>query len=86
MQERYVTLMRFRDIDQALYHQELLENEGIPVLIVDERPDDEPAPELLPDAGGPVLLQVPETEAARAGQILEEGFDERMGDDNPSVI
>jgi hypothetical protein len=86
MNERYVTLMRFRDLAQAEFHRELLENEGIDVVIVDDRPDDQATPELLPDAGGPVLLQVPETEAERAGQILEEGFDERMGDDNPSVV
>lgn len=95
MQERMVTLMRYQDIDQAMYHQEMLENAGISTTIVDNSKTDEfdAIPTLvddleqaaLPALGGPVQLQVPESQAKMAGEVLAEGYDEAM-DGNPATI
>lgn len=87
MAERLVTLMRFPHMEQAEFHREMLENEGIEVVIADERRryDGPTLPDGPPEDEGGVLLQVAESDVIRAGEILEEGFDEYMGDDNPSV-
>ena len=78
MAERLVTMLRYEHPDQALVFQEFLENEGIKAIITDARPDDGPPEEALPGPGNNVLLQVPESEAKRAGEILQEEFDHEM--------
>jgi len=90
MSYRYVTLMRFEDADQAEYWREMLENEGIVTRIVDERigepEEEEEAVSELPSLGGWVKLQVRDEDAPTAGKLLQEGFDEAMGESsNPQV-
>lgn len=87
---RYVTLMRFEDVDQAEYWREMLENEGIVTRVFDERiggsEAEEVEPSELPGLGGWVKLQVKDEDAQAAGQLLQEGFDEAMGEsNNPQV-
>jgi hypothetical protein len=85
MPERLVTLMRFERRSQAEYMVERLVNAGIEPTVQDERSGEPPTPDTLPLGGGPVLLQVPESRAKEAGEILQEGFDEDMGDINPQI-
>lgn len=87
MAEPRVTLMRFENPSQARFHAERLEADGITTFVENERVGEPPEPHTLPVGGGPVLLQVPESEAKRAGEVLQEGFDSDMGESqNPSVI
>jgi hypothetical protein len=80
MGERLVTLLRYEHPDQAIMFQELLENEGIRVVVTDERPEDGDPADALPGVGTGVLLQVPESEAKRAAEILQEEFDHELFD------
>lgn len=78
MSERLVTLLRYEDPDQALYFQERLESEGIRVVITDERLGEGEPDQALPGSGGNVLLQVPETQAKEAADILEQAVDNEL--------
>ncbi len=80
--ERLVTITRFETFEQAEYYVDRLENEGIVVTVVDESTREQHLTDILPGMGGPVLLQVGESDAAQAGQILAEELDEFLGD-NP---
>ena len=82
--ERLMTITRFETFDQAEYYVDRLEHEGIAVRVVDESTQAEYVRDALPGMAGPVLVQVPETDAAQAGQILEEELDEFLGD-NPAL-
>lgn len=84
MIERLVTITRFETFEQAEFFVDRLESEGIPVTVVDESMQDVPREGALPGMGGPVLIQVAESDAAQAGQILEEELDEYLND-KPSL-
>ena len=72
METVWKTIERFEDMDQAIYHREMLENAGILVALTE---DDVPGPEsseVLPGASGNVCLQVPDEQALDAASVLEE--------------
>lgn len=75
MRERLVTLLRYEDPDQASYYQERLEAEGIRVVVTDARREEGEPDQALPSTGGDVLLQVPETQAKEAADIIEQAVD-----------
>jgi hypothetical protein len=82
----FVTLMRYNSPSEARFHQELLDNAGIQSVVTDasgEAPS-EAEPLTLSEDAGPVSLMVPEEWAKRAGEVLEEGMDDNMGD-NPAI-
>lgn len=85
-----VTLMGFENEMQAQFPFEQLEGAGIPAQIENlsgETISEAPEPEALPRMGGPVVLRVPEEQAKRAAEILEENMDDRMGEGgNPAVL
>lgn len=78
MRERLVTLLRYEDPDQAIMFQERLEAEGIRVVVTDEGRDEGEPDQALPGSGGGVLLQVPETQAKEAADILEQAVDQQL--------
>lgn len=87
MPERFVTLMYFERYEQAEYQRERLENAGIRAEVVEEwigEPDEFTEDVDEPLTSNLIKLQVPESEAERAGQILEEETDNDMGS-NPSI-
>ena len=82
MEERMTVIMRCRNVDQAQYYFEALENAGYDPVIEDESTEEEPETEALPDWDGPVTLLVKETVAAEASKALEEMYDSGMGGGN----
>ena len=87
MEERYVSLMSFDHDHQAQYYLERLENAGIQGRLANESTSDTvTSREALPKLGGPVQLQVRETDAKRAGELLAESFDDQMDGGNPATM
>ena len=78
MAEPLVTIMAYARDSQAQYHRELLENAGLKPVIVQDESGEPPEELTLSQHGGPMLLQVPESQVKTAGEVLEEYLSDEM--------
>jgi hypothetical protein len=76
--ENFVALTRYRTADEAIYHREVLENAGIPVIVDNAERSQIQNPAFLETTGQPAMLMVPEERAREAATLIEENTTREM--------
>lgn len=80
MAQKMITLEHYNEPDQAHNDRELLEEAGMHPVIIDDRQGDVMSGPPAVDSSKRVALQVPQSEASLAYDILEEHWESQADD------